>query len=64
MSSKLPHGNFRIGLAHGNAPEIAKEAQEHFESLGAKEVISTKLGPALAVHAGPNSLVIAVQKIK
>ena len=64
VSSKLPEGDFRIGLAHGNAPKIANEARKHFKSLGAKEVISTKLGPALAVHAGPNSLVIAVQKIK
>ena len=64
VSSKLPEDNFRIGLAHGNAPKIVNKAQEHFKSLGAKEVISTKLGPALAVHAGPNSLVIAVQKIK
>ena len=64
VSSRLPSENFRIGLAHGNAPEIEHKAIEHFKSLGAKQVISTKLGPALAAHAGPNSLVIAVQILK
>ena len=64
VSSKLPTSDFRIGLAHGNSPAIAESAQKHFKSLGAKEIISTKLGPALAAHAGPNSLVIAVQNIK
>ena len=61
VSSKLPSKNFRIGIAHGNAPEIEEKAIKHFKSLGAKQVISTKLGPALAAHAGPKSLVIAVQ---
>ena len=61
VSSKLPSKRFRIGIAHGNAPEIEEKAIKHFKSLGASQVISTKLGPALAAHAGPKSLVIAVQ---
>ncbi len=61
VSSQLPSKPFRIGIAHGNAPEIEKKAIKHFKSFGAKQVISTKLGPALAAHAGPKSLVIAVQ---
>ena len=63
VSSKIPSKNFRVGLAHGDDPEMEKIARAHFESLGAKEIISTKLGPALAVHAGPKSLIIALQNL-
>ena len=61
VTARLPKGSFRIGIAHGNAPELAEKASSHFKSLGAKKVITTELGPALGVHAGPNSLVIATQ---
>ncbi len=64
VSSKIPDGPFRVGLAHGNAPEIAEKAKVHFDSLGAEKVITTEIGPALGVHAGPKSLVIAIQSLK
>ena len=64
VSSKLPDGPYRVGLAHGNALELAENAEHHFESLGAEKVISTEIGPALGVHAGPQALVIAVQSLK
>jgi hypothetical protein len=64
VSSKIPDGPFRVGLAHGNAPEIAEKAKAHFDSLGAEKVITTEIGPALGVHAGPKSLVIAIQSLK
>ena len=60
---KFPQKSFRVGLAHGDDPEMEKIARAHFESLGAREIISTKLGPALAVHAGPKSLIIALQDL-
>ena len=34
-----------------------------FKNLGADKVISTEIGPALAVHAGPSALVISVQNL-
>ena len=63
VTSKIPNVAYRVGLAHGNSPEIATIAKKHFESLGAEKVISTDLGPALGVHAGPKSLVIAIQSL-
>ena len=42
---------------------MEKIARAHFESLGAKEDNFYKLGPALAVHAGPKSLIIALQNL-
>ena len=64
VSLKLPGGPFRVGLAHGDAPEIAEKAKTHFKSLGAEKVISTEIDPALGVHAGPRGLVIAIQSLK
>ena len=64
VSSKLPDGPYRVGLAHGNAPKLAEKANTYFESLGAEKVISTEIGPALGVHAGPRALVIAIQSLK
>ncbi len=64
VSSKLPDGPYRVGLAHGNALELAENAEHHFESLRAEKVISTEIGPALGVHAGPQALVIAIQSLK
>ena len=64
ISKQLPNGQFRIGLAHGNAPKIVEKAKLYFENLGAEKVISTEIGPALGVNAGPNSLVVAVQLLK
>ena len=54
---------FRVGLAHGNASEIPEKAKAVFKNLGADKVISNEIGPALAVHAGPSALVIAVQNL-
>ncbi len=53
-----------MGLAHGNSLKIAEKAEHHFKSLGAEKVISTEIGPALGVHAGPQALVIAIQSLK
>ena len=64
VTNKIPDGPFRIGLAHGNAPNIAEKARIHFEELGAEKVVTTEIGPALGVHAGPDSLVIAIQSLK
>tara|TARA_A100001037_G_scaffold7735_1_gene7686 strand:- start:3373 stop:5157 length:1785 start_codon:yes stop_codon:yes gene_type:complete len=64
VTNKIPDGPFRVGLAHGNAPDIAEKARIHFEELGAEKVVTTEIGPALGVHAGPNSLVIAIQSLK
>ena len=54
---------FRVGIAHGNAPEIPEKEKAVFKNLGADKVISTEIGPALAVHAGLSALVIAVQNL-
>jgi len=54
---------FRVGLAHGNASKIPEKAKAVFKNLGADKVISNEIGPALAVHAGPSALVIAVQNL-
>ncbi|SVA92099.1 uncharacterized protein METZ01_LOCUS144953 [marine metagenome] len=54
---------FRVGLAHVNAPEIPEKAKAVFKNLCADKVISTEIGPALAIHAGPGALVIAVQNL-
>ena len=43
---------------------IAEKARIHFEELGAEKVVTTEIGPALGVHAGPDSLVIAIQSLK
>ncbi|MBL51187.1 MAG: hypothetical protein CMG57_04440 [Candidatus Marinimicrobia bacterium] len=64
VTNKIPDGPFRVGLAHGNAPDIAEKARIHFEELGAEKVVTTEIGPALGVHAGPDSLVIAIQSLK
>lgn len=63
VTKKLPNKPFRVGIAHGNAPEIAEKAKDHFESIGADKVIVTEIGPALGVHAGPRSLVISTQSL-
>lgn len=64
ISKRLPDGSFRVGLAHGNAPHIAEKAKLFFENIGAEKIILTEIGPAIGVHAGPNSLVIAIQSLK
>jgi len=64
VSKQLPEKPFRIGIAHGNAPDLAEKAKTHFESLGAEKIIVTEIGPALGVHAGPRSLVISTQSLK
>lgn len=64
VTKQLPQGPFRIGIAHGNAPDLAEKAKQHFEKLDADKIILTDLGPALGVHAGPRSLVISIQSIQ
>lgn len=63
---EVAHGDapFRVGVAYGDAPEIAEKAKTHFKSLGAEKVISTEIGSALGVHAGPRALVITIQSLK
>ena len=63
VTNKIPDGLFRVGLAHGNSQVIAKRARIYFEELGAEKVVTTEIGPALGVYAGPDSLVIGIQSL-
>ncbi|HIA93751.1 MAG TPA: hypothetical protein EYO16_00555 [Candidatus Marinimicrobia bacterium] len=43
---------------------MAEKTKTYFEKLGAEKIISTEIGPALGVHAGPGALVISIQSLK
>ena len=63
VESKIPkNNNFRIGIAHTNMEKFAsKWAKNLRNQYGKENVVLTDVGPALGVHAGPNSLIFAIQ---
>ncbi len=55
----------RIAVGHAQCLDKAQEVATAMESIvGADNVYLTEVGPALGVHAGPNSIAIAVQTVE
>lgn len=66
VHNKLPGDNkLRIGIAHANCSEIARDIAADFQELERVErTFLTDIGPGLGVHAGPGGMVIAVQTLE
>ena len=54
--TNAPGKQFRVGVGHGAAPEIAAALRERIEGLGAvAEVIDYVVGPSMGSHTGPGT---------
>ena len=58
----LKNKNIRLGIAHAKMGEFALNWSKNLrKNYGEENVVLTEVGPALGVHAGPGSLVFAIQ---
>ena len=63
VESKIPKNkNIRLGIAHAKMEDFALNWSKKLrKNYGDENVVLTEVGPALGVHAGPGSLVFAIQ---
>ena len=63
VESKIPKNkNVRLGIAYAKMEEFALNWSKNLrKDYGKENVVLTEVGPALGVHAGPGSLVFAIQ---
>ena len=63
VARRAPKGPIEIGIGHASCEEDAMQLEQHLRRLVPRieKLVVNGLGPALGVHGGPGSLLIAVR---
>ena len=63
VARRMPQGTVEIGIGHASAPEDALELERHIRELvpDIGKLVVCGLGPAIGVHGGPGTLLVAVR---
>ena len=63
VAKRVPDGPVELGIGHALAEEDALQLERHLRELvpDIRKLVVTGLGPAIGVHGGPGSLVVAVR---
>ena len=63
VARRMPDGPVEIGIGHAICENDALELEQHIRRLvpDIRKLVVTGMGPALGVHAGPHSILVAVK---
>lgn len=63
VARRMPDGPVEIGIGHAICEKDALELEQHIRRLvpDIRKLVVTGMGPALGVHAGPHSILVAVK---
>lgn len=63
VAKRMPKGAVEIGIGHASAPDDALELEKHLRELvpDIGKLVVCGLGPAIGVHGGPGTLLVAVR---
>jgi fatty acid-binding protein DegV len=63
VARRAPRGPIEIGIGHASCEEDALQLEQHLRQLvpDIRKLVVNGLGPALGVHGGPGTLLVAVR---
>ncbi len=63
VAKRAPRGPIEIGIGHASCEEDGLRLEQHLRQLvpDIRKLVVNGLGPALGVHGGPGTLLVAVR---